>query len=206
MSFITNLNWRYATKKFDPTKEVSIADKEKIIRSIKMAPSSFGLQPFCVFVVTNVGLREKLKAAAWGQPQLTDSAFVLVFCSRVDMKIRAKQYFELVAVGDTTQKKNMSGHKKIIENFIDSMDVAQTEAWANKQLYIALGFSLAACAELRVDSCPMEGFDKKAFDRILNLPRYLRSQVILAVGQRLAKDTPKEKVRFSKDALFTFLD
>ncbi|MDO8499559.1 MAG: NAD(P)H-dependent oxidoreductase [bacterium] len=206
MSFLAKLNWRYATKKFNPDKKVSVENREKILEAIRMAPSSFGLQPLRVFVITNPALREKLKAAAWIQPQMTDSAFLLVFCSRSDMKDRAERYHELASHGDADKKEQASAYIKVINNFVNGMDQAQTESWATKQLYLALGFAVAAAAELGLDSCPLEGFDRQAFDQILNLPDNLRSQVTLAVGYRSDADVPKEKIRFPEVDLFTFLD
>ena len=81
MSFLSQLSWRYATKKFDTTKKVSPEQLAKIMEAIKMAPTSFGVQPFHVVVVTNPELREKLKTAGYGQAQITDSSHLMVFCA-----------------------------------------------------------------------------------------------------------------------------
>ncbi len=198
-TFLSNLGWRFATKKFNPTKKVSEEDKGKILNALRMAPTSFGLQPFKVFVVENPEAREKIKAVAYNQTQATDASFLLVLAARGDVVNRAEEYVELASGGDAERKEKMQG-------IVASMramdgDLGKSVAWAAKQSYVALGFALAACAELGIDSCPMEGFNAAEVDKILDLPENLKTQAFLAVGYR-AEEPSYPKVRFPEGDIF----
>lgn len=202
MTFIEQLNWRYATKKFDPTKEVSPAIEEQIMNAIRMAPSSFGLQPFHVTVVKNSDIKTKLRAAAWNQEQLETAPFTLVFSSRNDITSRIEQYFELASGGDASVKLAMQGYKDMMNGSLLPRTPAELDAWASKQAYIALGFAMAAAAELEVDTCPMEGFDSVQFKQILELPEGFHPAVILPVGYRSSDDVVRPKTRFDATDMF----
>jgi nitroreductase / dihydropteridine reductase len=88
--------------------------------------------------------------------------------------------------------------------FAQSKDEASALIWSAKQAYIAHGFAMAACAEIEIDSCPMEGFDPAAVGEILELPENQKALVMLPIGYRAEGETPRgKKVRFSREALFT---
>ena len=180
MSFLEKLNWRYATKKFDVTKKVSEEDTNKILEAIRLAPTSYGIQPFHVTIVEAKDIREELKKSAHGQSQITDAPLLLVFSARTDLVKRIDEYLDVISGGD-----------------------AKAKAWAAKQAYIALGFGMAAAAELGIDSCPMEGFDAVAFNKILQSPENLSVQSALAIGYRAGDDKIRPKVRFPKDDIFS---
>lgn len=99
MSFISNLSWRYATKKFDTTKKVSDEDLAKILEAIRMTPTSFGLQPYHFYVVSNPDILAKIGAAAYNQPQLTTASHVIVFASRQDLMANNEEYFTFMSGG-----------------------------------------------------------------------------------------------------------
>ena len=203
MSFLEQLGWRYATKKFDSNKKVSEADKTTILEAIRLAPTSHGLQPFHVTVVNDPLIREKLKQSAYNQSQITDADFILVFSSRTDVVDRVHKYFDMVGAGDEALRQKLTDYENTVVSSVSSRDELATKAWTAKQAYIALGFGLAACAELQIDSCPMEGFDPDAFKKILELPENYFPQAVLAVGYRSDDDTLKPKVRFPSSDLFT---
>ncbi len=196
MSFISNLSWRYATKLFDPAKKVSSENLAKILESIKLAPTSFGLQPFHVINVVDSAKREELKALAWNQSQVTDSSHFLVFCARKDIKERIEKFFDLATGGDENVKVAMSSYKDMMLGFESSLLPEAKIPWATRQAYIALSFAMAACTELEIDSCPMEGFDSAAFKSSLDLPENITPVVCLAVGYRSSSDTVRPKIRF----------
>jgi nitroreductase len=197
MSFLTQLSWRYATKKFDTEKKVSEEQLSKIKEAIKMTPTSFGLQPFHVVTVTNQDLKEKLKTAAWDQSQLTDASHVLVFCARTDVLPRINTYFDMASGGSDESRLAMKGYEDMMNGFASKMNEDQLKIWASKQSYIALGFAMAAAAEIEIDSCPMEGFDSSAFKSILDLPEDFYPTVILPIGFRAVDDVIRPKVRFN---------
>ena len=204
MSFLSNLNWRYATKKFDTTKKVSDADLNTILEAIRLTPTSFGMQPYHFYVVSNQDVKEKIQAASWNQPQVVTSSHLLVFTARTDLSTLKEEFFTLLSGGNPEVRAMLKGYEDIVGGFVaGKTDPTEILAWSAKQTYIAHGFAMAACAELQIDSCPMEGFDPVAVGNILGLPESQKAVVILPIGYRAADEAPRPKVRFSKEALFT---
>lgn len=201
-TFLSNLEWRNAEKNFDPSREVSEGDLNKILNAIKMAPSSFGLQPFHIYVVSDQDAKMKLKEKGFNQQQFEDASHILVFCGRNDISDRIDEYFEVATNGDAEKRKAMEGYEQMMRGFSEGKNEEAINNWAFKQAYIALGFALAACAELEIDSCPIEGFNPAAFDEILNVPENIKSVVALPIGYS-KNDSKHPKVRFSEDDLFT---
>ena len=200
MSFLNKLDWRYATKKFDSTRFVSVEDKEKIFDAIRMAPSSFGLQPFHVKVVTDHSVRQELRTKAWDQQQITDASFLLVFCARTDLSKRVDDYIDVMSGGDGGKKGSFTSYKDMVLGSVSEMTEDEALSWASKQTYIALGFGLAACSELEIDSCPMEGFNPEAYAKILALPSNLVPTALCPIGY--ASDTQNHKIRFKEEDIF----
>jgi nitroreductase len=198
-----NLNWRYSVKKFDTSKRVSPEDTEKILEAIRLAPSSFGFQPYHLIIVRNADLRQKLAAAAPGnEPKILDASFLLVFCANADIGGRIDAFTEYASGGDAEKKKAGEARWERIKKNFSAKSKEENIAWVSRQMYIALGFALVTCAELAIDSCPMEGFDKEKYKEILALPENLYPQALLAVGYRAAGETAPTKVRFPKSDLF----
>jgi nitroreductase len=196
MSFISQLNWRYATKLFDANKKVSAENFSKILEAIKLAPTSFGIQPFHVVNVIDSAKREELKGLAWGQPQVTDASHFLVFCARNDIKQRMESFFELLTGGDENIKTEMASYKEMMLGFEANLPEEHKIPWATFQAYIAFSFAMAACAELEIDSCPIEGFDLASFKTVLNLPENITPVACLPIGYRSESDKVVPKVRF----------
>jgi len=205
--YIENLHWRYATKKFNPEKQVSKDDMETLLEAIRLSASSYGLQPYEVMVIEDPDVRAKLKPAAFGQPQITDASYLLVFAYNTNVD---KQYL------DKFIKNNSETRNKPVEDFQDLREMIQNSVltftedvkhiWASRQVYIALGNLLSAAADLKIDVCPMEGFDSAEFDELLDLKsKDLKSVTLATVGYRSETDQLKDakKVRKSKDELFT---
>lgn len=199
MTFLSNLEWRYASKKFDTTKKVSDEDITKILEAIRLTPTSFGLQPYHFYVVTKQETKDAIQAVAWNQPQVGTCSHLIVMCSRKDLMTLKDEYFDGLSGGSAEVRGNMKGYEDMITGFIP---YASPE-WAKKQTYIAQGFALAACAELQIDSCPMEGFDPVAVGKILEIPENLEVAVMLPVGYRAIDEHPRPKFRFTKEKLFT---
>jgi nitroreductase / dihydropteridine reductase len=184
MSFLSNLSWRYATKKFDTTRKVSDADLDQILEAIRMTPTSFGLQPYHFYVVSNPDILAKIGAAAYNQPQLTTASHVIVFVARTDFTTNNDEYFTQMSRGSAEVRSQMKGFEDMLVGFATAKSPADYLAWATKQAYIAHGFGLAACAELQIDSCGMEGFDPTAVGEILGLPATQQAVVLLPIGYR----------------------
>ncbi len=206
MSFLQNLNWRYATKKYDAAAKLSQDKVETILEAIRMAPTSSGLQPFEVLDVRNPETRQKLQAAAFGQSQVTDASHFLVFAAwDTYTPERIKKVFDTIAAERGPLSDDTKAYRDGLMKNYPARDAHVNFEQAARQAYIALGFALAAAAELKVDSTPMEGFDPKAFDEILGLDkRGLKTVVIMALGQRDAANdwlANLKKVRLPKAAL-----
>lgn len=179
------LNWRYATKKMDPSKSVPQDKLDQIIEAIRMAPTSSGTQPFELFVVTNPDVRAKVQEAAHGQTPITNGSHLLVFAAW-------DNYTEVRIDAVADQVKDERGDLPLIGQYYDKLKAGYLPRTADvnhnhaaRQAYIALGFALAVAAELEVDSTPMEGFDPAKVDEILGLSeRGLKSVVLLPLGYR----------------------
>jgi len=201
--------WRYATKKMTPSIPVPAEKVEAIIEAVRMAPTSSGLQPFELFVITNDDLRSKIAEAAYGQAQITDGSHLLVFAAwdnytaeRIDEVVQMNVELR----GDST---TLRGYYDFLKGNYLSRDPEVNYAHAARQAYIAVGFALLAAAEQEVDSTPMEGFDPDTVDAILGLrERGLRSVVLMPLGFRDHEGDwllPMAKVRKSRDVMVTEL-
>ncbi len=189
MSFLQNLNWRYATKKYDASAKVPQEKLEQILEAIRLAPSSNGFQPYDVLVVSNPAIREKLKVAAFNQPQLTEASVILVFAAwdNIHAKNLGKVFDTTATVrGDSDSLKERRNSS--IAGF-EAKTAEQNFVHAAQQAFIGLGFGLAAAAELNVDSTGMGGFNPAQFDEILGLKeKGLRSVAVMALGYRDASN------------------
>ncbi len=208
-TILENRTWRYATKKFDTTKKVSNADLDLLLEATRLSASSYGLQPYHVFVITDQEVREKLKPVSWGQTQITDASHLLVFAGVTNFDASLIDNY-LVNVSQTrnipkTQLKEYGDFMK--SNILDLPSETKQE-WAARQVYLALGNVMQAAAELQIDTCPMEGFEAEKYDEILNLKeKGLTTVLVLPVGYRAAEDITQHlaKVRKTKEELFTHI-
>ena len=208
-TYIDDLNWRYATKKFDANKEVSPQDLQTLLEAIQLTASSYGLQPYEILVIKDAALREKLKAHSWDQTQITDSSEVIVFANKTHITNNyIESYLKDIATTRNLKLEDLNGLKGMLESTIMKLNPEDQEAWAAKQAYIALGNLLSAAANLRIDTCPMEGFDVAKYDELLNLKeKGLTTAVIATIGYRSEEDTTQfaAKVRKSKEDLINKL-
>jgi nitroreductase len=201
-TFLNRLEWRHATKAFDGTKSVTDSDLEKILSGIRMAPSSFGLQPFHVEVIRGKVLREKLFHHAWNQVQITSCSALLVFVAHSKLSSRIDQYIEGLSAGNAQARAGLKDYEEMMKGALVNRSPEEQRTWATKQAYIALGFGLAACAELGIDSCPMEGFNSPEFDKLLDLPEGQFSSVLLPIGYADSSVLKRPKFRFPHGDLF----
>jgi len=203
---IEDLNWRYATKKYDATKKISAEDFNTIKESLRLSPSSFGLQPLKYIVVENKELREELKVHSFNQSQITDASHMIVFCSLIDIKENhIDQYIENIAKTRSQEIEKIVGFGDYMKKEIFPMDKILLANWNSKQAYIALGQVLHTCANLRVDATPMEGFKADKYDEVLGLKEQnLKSILVCAFGYRSIDDVNSSllKVRKSHNDLF----
>ncbi len=203
---IEALEWRYACKKFDADKRISDTDIDTILDSIQLTPSSYGLQPLKVLLIETKELREQIKPIAWNQAQVVDASHLLVFCHYAALsESYVDQHVSLMANTRNLPIEKLQGFGTHVKSSIASMDADHVNQWSGKQTYIALGQVLLSCALLKIDATPMEGFDRKALDNLLDLSKDgLSASLLCPIGYRHAEDPyiTLKKVRKTKDALF----
>lgn len=190
IAIIEQLNWRYATKKFDPSRELSQQQVNILSQAFNLTATSYGLQALKMVVVSNQELKDQLMAHSWDQPQVRDASHVLVICRQADLGADyIKDHFKRVeAIRNTPRAVLEPFENQIIDSF-SSKSETEIATWMDKQAYIALGNLLTVCALEKIDSCPMEGFDPAAYDRLLDLEeKGLKSVLVLPVGYRAEDD------------------
>ncbi|TXT39153.1 MAG: nitroreductase [Comamonadaceae bacterium] len=180
------LAWRYATKKMNPAKVVPQEKVDRILEAARLAPTSSGLQPYEIIVVTNPQVREQIKPKAWNQGQITDCSHLLVFAAWDNYTPeRINMMFDLTNAQRGGTNEGWENYRQLLLSTYPPRDAQTNFEHAARQAYIGLGAALIAAAFEEVDSTPMEGFDPKAIDEILKLrERGLRSVVILPLGYR----------------------
>lgn len=196
---IEDLNWRYATKKFDPTKKLSEEQLDVIKESLRLVPTSYGLQPLKFLIIENPDIRQKLRDASYNQSPITDASHLIVICSYVDVSDKhVDEYMETIVKIREVEKDSTEGYGNFLKSEMDKMTIEEKTNWNSKQAYIALGQLLHTCANLRVDAIPMEGFQPGKYDEILNLrEQNLTATLVCPIGFRAEDDHAqfRKKVR-----------
>jgi nitroreductase len=195
------LNWRYATKKFDPARKIPAETWSALEQALVLSPSSFGIQPWKFLVVTNPALREKLVPVSWGQTQPKDGSHHVVFAVRKDLpEAHIDRYVARTAEVRGTTSEALAPFKKMMMGSLEGARAkGYLDTWQTHQVYIALGQFMASAAVLGVDTCPMEGIEPSKYDEILGLTGTGYATVVAcAAGFRAADDkyASLPKVRF----------
>lgn len=204
-NIIESLNWRYATKKFDQAKKLSAQQLQVLLESLRLSPSSFGLQPWKFIVVSNPEIREKLRAVAWDQAQVSEASELIVFAIRKNIdNALVDEFINSISKIRAAPVSELQGQSGMLKGFIKDKSAEALRDWATKQLYLSLGVLITVGAHEGIDIAPMEGFNPKKFDEILGLEKLgLESRVIAGVGFR-DKDDPhatEPKVRFPMEEI-----
>lgn len=208
MDMLQMLEWRYATKKMDPKGIVPQEKIDRILEAARLAPTSSGLQPFEVIVITNPAVKAKIKLIAWDQSQVIDCSHLVVFAAWDNYTAdRINRMFDLTIQERGSINEGWEEYRKVLLDTYPSRGADINFQHAARQAYIGMGFALAAAAFEKVDSTPMEGFDTKSLDDILNLAaKGLKSVLIMPLGYR---DTNNDwlvnlkKVRKPRDEFVT---
>ena len=205
-TLISRLEWRYATKRFDPGKKIPDATWRTLEDALVLAPSSFGLQPFKFVVVTDPALKAKLRPACWDQPQLTECSHAVIFARRLTTtEADIDRFVARIAEVREVTKESLAVYRGYMTGALVGGPLEPiADPWAARQAYIALGAFLTSAALLGVDACPMEGFLPEKVDEVLGLTGTgFGSVVIATAGYRSAEDkyASLAKVRFPKETL-----
>ncbi|MCW1885911.1 NAD(P)H-dependent oxidoreductase [Luteolibacter flavescens] len=202
---LDSLNFRYATKKFDATRQIPAEEWDTLEKSLVLTPSSFGLQPWKFLVVDSPDLRLRLQKHSWNQSQITDASRLVVFTTRTDTtEPDVDRFMSRLAAVQGRDASSLEGYRNIIVSFASTMSREARHAWNARQTYIALGQFMTSAAVLGIDTCPIEGFDPAGYDAELELADSgYATSVVCAVGYRSPEDKYAEtpKTRFPHEEL-----
>ena len=202
---LEQLKWRYATKKFDAARKIPADQWKTLEESLVLSPSSYGLQPWKFFIITDPAVRAKLISASWGQKQIVDASHLVVFAVKKNMDAAHVEHFiQKIAKVRSVPASSLEGYKQIMLGFVANAQKGALDinVWAAHQIYIALGQFLASAAMLGIDACPMEGFEPAKYDEILGLSaKGYGAKVLATAGFRATDDAyaSAPKVRFNAD-------
>ena len=200
------LNWRYATKVFDPARKISRGDWKALEESLVLAPSSYGLQPYRFVVVDDPTVRASLRTASRGQRQVTEASHFVVFTVQQGMEeTDIDRWIARVSTVRGVTPESMTAYRDMmVGDLVKGPRRNAVAEWAARQAYIALGQLLTEAALLGIDACPMEGLDPASYDEILGLQGTgFGTQAVCALGYRSAEDgyARLKKVRYGADRL-----
>ena len=205
-NYLDDLKWRYATKKFDTSRELAGEDLEYIKEAMRLSASSYGLQPYEILIVKDPEIRARLKPASWDQTQITDAAYVVVIANRTDFGDElVDDYIDNLVETRGITHEDVKGYSDFMKQTLGGFPQEIKAQWTAKQSYIVLANLLSAAAERRVDACPMEGFDPAQYNEILGLnEQNLNAAVVATIGYRIEEDATQHyaKVRKPSSELF----
>jgi nitroreductase len=198
---IEALNWRYAVKKFDPTKKISDEDWATLTESLRLTPSSYGLQPWKFIVVKTPELRAQLKAQSWNQSQVEDASHYVVITYKEKMdSAHIEKYLKSISEQRGVPLESLKGFGEVMMgDLVTGPRASVIDHWAQRQSYIAMGFLILTAALLKIDSCPMEGLIPTEYDKLLGLEGTgYKTVAAVALGYRHPDDRYQQskKVRF----------
>lgn len=196
---LKQLNWRTAVKSYDSTKKLTKQQVDLFSEVARMAPTSYGLQPIKLYIVSDDQTKEKLQKAGYGQTQFTQASHVFVLAARETIvESDITDYMERIGKQRSTKIDDLSGFKQMLLHSISGKSKEDLHSWAAKQAYLVLGMLLAVAAQNSIDTTPMEGFSPGEFDEILGTKAEgFKSVVVLTAGFRDEdnKDVEMPKVR-----------
>ena len=204
------LRWRYAAKKFDPMRKISLADWKVLEEALVLSPSAFGLQPWKFIVVTDQATKEALVPVSWGQQQVADCSHLVVFAHKTEIDIDYIDAYlrQIVEVRGVTME-SLAGYRKMMSGtLIEGPEREQIAAWNQRQTYIAFGLFMTCAALMGIDTCPMEGLEPAKYDEILGLSdRGLTTGAACPTGYRASDDryATLAKVRFETRDLVEYI-
>jgi len=205
-ALLSQLRWRYATKKFDPARLIPEEDWQALEEALILTPSSYGLQPWKFVVITDPAVKAQLPAISWNQKQVVDSSHTVVFARRLDLTEEyIDRYLSRIAQVRGGTVETLAGFRKmLLGSLVPPPADFNLQHWAALQCYIALGNFMTSAALLGIDTCPMEGIVPEKYDALLGLPAKGYATVVVGcAGYRAADDkyASVPKVRFQREDL-----
>jgi len=200
------LNWRYATKSFDPSRKIPSEIWKTLKETLILTPSSFGLQPYRFVIVENPALRADLLPHSWNQRQVVDASHLLVFAARTTLSdVEIDRYLDRTVEVRGVTRESLEGLRGMMgASLTGPGNETRIPQWSARQAYIALGNLMTSAALLGIDTCAIEGFVPAEYDKILGLKEQgFASVVVAAIGYRSTEDkyASLAKVRLTTDEL-----
>jgi nitroreductase len=207
---LEHLNWRYATKQFDPSKSIAPEIWTALEDALVLTPSSYGLQPWKFLIITSPELKEQLKPFSWNQSQVTDCSHYVVFAIRKNLTAEdVDRFVARTAEVRGSSVESIAGYRNVmVSDLVEGARSFNINDWSTRQTYIALGNFMTSAALLGVDTCPMEGIEPVDYDRLLGLSaKGFTTVVACAAGYRSEADkyASLAKVRFPKSEILETL-
>jgi nitroreductase len=209
-ALLQQLRWRYAVKHFDPARKIAADDWKALEDALVLSPSSYGLQPWHFFVITDPATRAKLAPASWNQPQISECSHMVVFTIKKGLaKHHVEEFMERIAAVRGVTREALKGYENTIAGHLARpAEQFNADEWARKQVYLALGNFLTCAAVLGIDACPMEGIVPAQYDEVLGLgAKGLATVVVATAGYRAPNDAyaKNAKVRFESRDVITHI-
>ncbi|ARI83861.1 NAD(P)H-dependent oxidoreductase [Microcystis aeruginosa] len=206
---LEKLQWRYAVKKFDPSKKISEADWFVLEESLRLAPSSYGLQPWKFIVVQDPKIRAALTPVSWNQTQVEDCSHYVVLATLTKIEVAyVEKFVTKIAQVRELDVASLENYKNLmVSDLVNGPRSAIVQWWSQRQSYIAMGMLMETAALLDIDACPLEGIEPAAYDRILQLEGSGYAAVAaVALGYRSLEDKYQllKKVRFDRDEVIVW--
>ncbi|MFM7880778.1 MAG: NAD(P)H-dependent oxidoreductase [Microcystis panniformis] len=206
---LEKLQWRYAVKKFDPSKKISEADWFVLEESLRLAPSSYGLQPWKFIVVQDAKIRAALTPVSWNQTQVEDCSHYVVLATLTKIEVAyVEKFVAKIAQVRELDVASLENYKNLmVSDLVNGPRSAIVQWWSQRQSYIAMGMLMETAALLDIDACPLEGIEPAAYDRILQLEGSGYAAVAaVALGYRSLEDKYQllKKVRFDRDEVIVW--
>jgi nitroreductase / dihydropteridine reductase len=202
------LNWRYAVQKFDTTKKLTDQQVNSLLNVTRLAPSSFGIEPWHFIAVSNPELLLKLQEAAYGQQKVAQASHLIVIAQKTNVHAAIDEHIETMVAATGAPASAFDGYKGMVGGAAGGRTDEANAVWTAKQTYIALGFLLESAALMGIDAGPMEGFDPATFDQILGLEeKGLHAVTSVSIGYRDETDeaAARPKARQSLEQVVTHL-
>jgi nitroreductase / dihydropteridine reductase len=194
------LKWRAAIKTYNQEKKLTDAQVKTLLEAMNLAPSSYGLQPYKFYVVSDQETKAKLAEVGYGQPQFTSSSHLIVLASSKKVSDQdVDNYVANVAKTRGVSKEDVAKYAEMIKGSVAGKSAAEVEAWAARQVYIPLGVVMTAAAMHQIDSTPMEGFDVDGVGKLLGITEEgFVPRVIVALGYRAESDAYSKMAKVRK--------
>lgn len=207
-ALVDQLKWRYAVKKFDPSRKIPADQWQALESALLLSPSSFGLQPWRFIVVNDPAVRQRLRAASWNQAQVVEASHLVVFSIKKGLNAAdVERFVRRIAQVRGVSAESLSHYKQMMLDFVaqagKGLDI---NAWSAQQLYISMGVFMTSAAVLGIDTCPMEGIEPDAYDKVLGLDSQgFHTLAAVAAGYRAADDKAARlpKVRYEAGEVIT---